>query len=218
MLSCNKWIIQWLTLQVNAAESVRIHITHKDPLPSGQQGITMIIRGASFVSRLAVLFSFMLVFTACGGGGGGSDDGPFFNPPSDDIGIDISMYDAAGNQTNTISAGSPGTVRVFIRKGGANIVVNANASKGVISPASGLTDSNSRATFTLTAPPGTERGAGVVNVSATTQDGTLTATLTFEVGASRLQIGHFDDNGDFIEGLIGISPDTTLSARGRDRG
>ncbi len=174
----------------------------------------MIIRGASLVSRLAVMFAVMLALAACGGGGG-SDDGPFFNPPDDDIGIDISLNDPSGQKTSTITTGSPGTVRVFIRKGGSNIVVNAVTTRGAIAPAQALTDSTSTAIFTLTAPPGTERGSGTVTVRATTEDGPLSAVLTFEVGESGLRIGSFDDNGDFIEGVIGITPDTMLASRGR---
>lgn len=39
----------------------------------------MIIRGANHISRLAVIFTALFVFTACGGGGGGGG-GDFYNP------------------------------------------------------------------------------------------------------------------------------------------
>nr|CAI78730.1 hypothetical protein [uncultured Gammaproteobacteria bacterium] len=173
----------------------------------------MIIRGADFISRLAVIIAVLFTFTACGGGGGGG--GEFFDPPDNDIGLDISMQDAAGNETTTVTEGSPGTIRVFVRKGGANIVVSASTTKGTLLPASALTNSNSRAIFTLQVPPGTERGAGTVTATATTEDGTLTAVLTFEVGESGLRLGYFDEDGDFIENEIGITPDTMLAAQGR---
>ena len=176
----------------------------------------MIIRGATLCSRMAVLFAILFTFTACGGGGGG-DGGDFFNPPDDDIGLDISLYDAAGNKTSTVTTAQPGTIRVFVRKGGANIVVSAATTRGTLLPSTGtaLTDSSSTAIFSLLVEPGTEKGAGTVTASATTDDGALSATLTFEIGESGLRLGYFDADGDFIENAIAIEPETTLAAEGR---
>jgi hypothetical protein len=175
----------------------------------------MIIRGATHGSRLAVIFAFLFVVTACGGGGGGGDN--FYNPPDDDVGLDIALYDAAGNKTSTVTSAAPGTIRVFVRKGGANIVVSAATTAGTLLPSTGtsLTDSSSNATFTLLVEPGTEKGAGTVTASASTKDGELTTTLTFEIGESGLRLGYFDADGDFIENAIAIEPETTLAAEGR---
>ncbi|NQX87931.1 MAG: hypothetical protein HRT77_04655 [Halioglobus sp.] len=174
----------------------------------------MIIRGVSLLSRLAVSFAVLFAVTACGGGGGGGND-PFFNPPDDDVGIDIALLNAAGDRTTSVTVGSPGTVAVFIRKGGANIRVEGTTTLGTLSPSSALTDGNSRAIFTLFAPDDGLRDSGTVTVTATAGEATLSGTLNFEVGQSGLRLGYFDADGEFIEGAIGVSPDTTVAPRGR---
>jgi len=171
----------------------------------------MINRGATLVSRLAVIFAILFTFTACGGGGGGGDA---FYQGSNDNQIRLALFDAQGNGTNVITPASPGTLRVTIKDNGANVVVNAETDIGTLFPATGtaLTDGNGVATFQIEA--GAEKGAGTITATATTEDGELTGTLAFQVGDSGLRLGYFDADGEFIENEIYIEPQSTLSAGG----
>ena len=68
----------------------------------------MINRGATLISRLAILFAVLFTLTACGGGGGGPS---FYNSDDDDeAAMSFTLYDPQGNATNTITASSPGTL------------------------------------------------------------------------------------------------------------
>lgn len=172
----------------------------------------MINRGATLVSRLAVVFAVLFTFTACGGGGGGGD--AFYQGGDDDNNIQLSLLDPQGNPTNTVTTASPGTLRVKIKDNGSNIVVNAETDIGTLFPATGtaLTDGGGVATFKIEA--GAEKGAGTITATATTKDGELTGTLGFQIGDSGLRIGYFDADGDFIENQISIQPEGTLAAGG----
>ncbi|NND66785.1 MAG: Ig-like domain-containing protein, partial [Halioglobus sp.] len=172
----------------------------------------MIIRGDFLPGRLAALFVFLLALTACGGGGGGGGDAGFL-PNSGNNGLRLTLFDANGAPTDTITTSSPGTLQVKAgSKGG--IVVSATVTIGVLFPASGtaLTDSNGIATFQLEA--GEVKGAGTVSAAAVTDSGTLSGELNFQVGQSGLRLGYFDDLGTFIENQIKVEPENTLSAGG----
>lgn len=171
----------------------------------------MIIRGATLVSRLAVIFAVLFTFTACGGGGGGGD--AFFQG-SNDAKIQLTLLDPQGNDTRTITSASPGTLRVTIKDNGANVVVSAQTDIGTLFPASGtaLTDGSGTATFQIEA--GDEKGGGTITATATTEDGELTGFLDFQVGDSGLLMGYFDTDGEFIENAIYIEPQSTLAAGG----
>jgi len=170
----------------------------------------MITRGATFVSRLAVFLSVLFAFTACGGGGGGSS---FYQGTDDEKTLTVALLNALGEKITTVSPGTPATVRAKFNKNGDNVAVTATTTAGELLPETGsaLTNSDGMAFFTLQIPPGTPKGAGVVTVSG---EG-LVASVEFSVGENDLRLGHFDIEGNFIEGEIGITPNTTLSAVGR---
>jgi len=170
----------------------------------------MITRGAILVSRVAVFFSVLFVFTACGGGGGGSG---FYAGTDNEQTLSVALLNALGEKITTVSPGAPATVRAKFNKNGDNVLVSASTTVGQLLPSTGsaLTNGDGMAFFTLQIPPGTPKGGGVVTVSG---EG-LNASVDFEVGESDLHLGYFDDKGEFIEGEIGIAPSTTLSALGR---
>jgi hypothetical protein len=176
----------------------------------------MINRGATLVSRLAVLFAVLFTLTACGGGGGGDD--PFYRGPDGGNGgpsdLSFVLLDPQGNTTRSVTASSPGTLRVGVRNGGANILISADATIATLLPATGtaLTDNSGVATFQLQA--GAEKGAGSVTATATVNGESVTGTFTFQVGESGLRLGYFDEDGTFIENAIFIEPNATLSAGG----
>jgi hypothetical protein len=92
----------------------------------------MIIRGATHGSRLAVIFAFLFVVTACGGGGGSGDN--FYEGDQNQDGLRLSILNPEGNGTDTVTASSPGTLKVSVRGGGSGIVVNATTDIGFIFP------------------------------------------------------------------------------------
>ena len=179
----------------------------------------MITRFASIHGRLLVAAVFLFTMTACGGGGGGG--GGFFNPDDGPITYFLTptLLDANGNVTTEVTSASPATLRVVVTRNGRNgapvadVVVTAQTDAAVISPATGtaLSDSSGIATFRVEAGP--TKGAGTVTLSAESPAGTVTATVTFQVGASGLRLGYLDADGQFIENEIGIEPDAVLASQ-----
>ncbi len=172
----------------------------------------MINRGATLISRLAILFAVLFTLAACGGGGGGGPS--FYNNDDEEASFQFTLYDPLGNATNSITASSPGSLKIFVRNGGPNVVVSAETSLGTLLPTTGtsLTDGNGVATFQLEA--GAENGTGIVSASATVNGVAVTGTFGFNVGENGLRLGYFDADGDFIENQILIEPASTLSAGG----
>jgi hypothetical protein len=172
----------------------------------------MINRGATLISRLAVLFAVLFTFTACGGGGGGGN--AFYQGDgSDNPSLGFTLLDPQGNPTSSISFSSPGTLKITVQKGGSNIVVSASTDDTIatLSPATALTDGGGVATFLLEA---VAQGAGTITASAQVNGETITGDFGYQVGESGLRLGYFDSNGDFIENQISILPAGTLSAGG----
>lgn len=180
----------------------------------------MITRFASLTSRLSVGFAILFMVAACGGGGGNSDSDIGFIPNTDSDGtyyLALSLFDGAGNTTNSVSSASPGTLKVTVTKNKKNgapvadVVVNAESSAGLLSPASGsaLTNGNGVATFRIEADANS--GAGTITASAEGPSGTVTETFNFQVGSTGLRLGYIDRDGDFIENEIGIEPDSVLA-------
>jgi len=174
----------------------------------------MIIRGATLISRLAVVFAVLFAFTACGGGGGGGDT--FYSGPGNNnsSGLSLSLYDPQGNSTNSVTASAPGTLKVRVQGNAANVVVSASTDIGTLFPETGtaLTDGSGVATFQIEA--GTARGAGTISAQATVDGTAVSGTLGFQIGDSGLKIGYFDDDGTFLENQMLIEPESTLAAGG----
>lgn len=172
----------------------------------------MIIRGATRSSRLAVILAFLFAITACGGGGGGGDS--FYDGDKDEDGLRLTILDPEGNETDTVTASSPGTLKVSVRNGGSGIVVSASTDIGLLFPASGtaLTNGNGVATFQLEA--GAQRGGGTVTASASVDDETVTGNKGFQVGETGLRLGYYDEDGTFLENQIEVQPQSTLAAGG----
>jgi hypothetical protein len=172
-------------------------------------------------SRLPGFYPFLstlllvIMLGACGGGGGTDDPGfigggaeepeaptvPGDSTSSNVTSLTIILTDLAGNETNSITSVSPGTLNVTATKSGGqpvpNAIVAANVTLGNLLPASGtaLTDLNGQAAFRLEA--GTEIGAGTVTASI----GTLSQNLNYQIGAANLRIGRLS-GATFVEGEI----------------
>jgi len=180
----------------------------------------MITRFATLSGRLLVAVALLLTMTACGGGGGGGGGG-FYNPDDGPTTYFLApiVLDASGNVTSEVTSASPATLRVVVTRNGKNgapvadVVVTAVTDAAVITPASGaaLSDSSGVANFQLAAGP--TKGAGTVTLSAESPAGTVTAAVTFQVGASGLRLGRLDADGQVIENEIGIEPDGVLGSQ-----
>lgn len=181
----------------------------------------MINRGATLVSRLAMLFAVLFALAACGGGGGGStffdEDGSSSSGSSGSSGssssggttptLALALFDPLGVGTDTVTASSPGTLKVSIPGGGANILVSVETDIGTILPASATTTIGGEAAFQITA--GTETGVGTIKATATTSDGvTITGSLTFQVKASTLSLVLLDSLGNETNTVTSSAPGT----------
>ncbi len=85
---------------------------------------------------------------------------------------------------------------------------------GRISPASGttVTDQGGEARFTIDV--GNTPGVYSITVSVSVPGGNLTQSADIVIDQAVHQLGHFDVEGNFIEGVIGIVPDGRLSPGG----
>ncbi len=185
----------------------------------------MINRGATLVSHLAVLIAVMFTLTACGGGGGGStfydEDGSSSSSSSsgtssssgsssggDTPTLALALFNAAGEATDTVSSGSPGTLTVSIPGGDANVLISAETEIGTLLPASGtaLTNLLGVATFQITA--GLEAGVGTVTAKATTSAGDLSGNLTINVLATSISLALFDPEGNETNTVTSSAPGT----------
>jgi hypothetical protein len=94
------------------------------------------------------------------------------------------------------------------------IVNVALGSFGSVIPDSGsvLSDENGRARFDVTT--GDTTGAFELTVSATLAGGEVIETFAVNVDQAIRKIGHFDDSGEFIEGVIKVEPAKELSPGG----
>lgn len=180
----------------------------------------MTTRFASLSGYLLAAATLMLTITACGGGGG-SGSGSFYEGDKgpDTYYLAPALFDANGSPTSEISSASPATLRVTVTKNGkngapiSNVVVTAETTAALISPAAGtaLTDASGVATFRVEAD--TTKGAGTITVSAEGPAGEVSATINFQVGNSGLRLGYLDENGMFMENEIGIEPDSLLASQ-----
>jgi len=161
---------------------------------------------------MAVIFAILFTVVACGGGGGGGDG--FIPDDSSGGKLKLILRDSDGNETNTVTSAAPGTLEVSMN-GRSDIVVTTTTDIGKVLPASGTALTNSKGVAIFQIEAGDERGAGTITSTATNKDGEpFTGTLRFQVGDSGLQLGYFDDDGDFIENEISIEPESTLAAGG----
>lgn len=132
----------------------------------------------------------------------------------DSSSMTLALLDSEGNETNTITPISPGTLRVTIEGSGAGVVVTPTSELAVLSPTTGLTDENGMVDFQVQA--GAAQGAGNITVTATTNAGNISGSLAFQIESVGLRMGYFDENNLFIENEIEVipGPGSTLSAGG----
>ena len=112
----------------------------------------------------ALISAFIVLGASCGGGGGGGGGGFLPNDGNGNLTsftLELSLVDANGNPTTTVSSTFPATLRVRVRENNFDAaavvgeVVAANAAFAIIAPANGqaLTDSEGVAEFQIQAGP-----------------------------------------------------------------
>lgn len=193
----------------------------------------MINRGATHVSRLAMLFAVLFALAACGGGGGG---GTFFDGDSSSSSgssgssggsssggttptLALALFDPLGVATDTVTSSAPGTLTVSIPGGASNVLVTAETDIGTILPESGKALTNLRGVATFQIVAGTETGVGIVTATATTSDGELTGSLTIQVTAGSLSLALVDPEGNETNTVTSSAPGTlraTVDGAGKD--
>lgn len=104
----------------------------------------------------------------------------------------------------------------------ADRIVTLAAEIGTLNVQSALTDNSGEVNFVLTAG-NEDLGAGVLTVSTSENSDFISSQLNYEIlaaaptSAETIQVGHFDEAGVFIEGVLGISgydseADVTITA------
>lgn len=169
------------------------------------------------------------LLAGCGGGGAGGSDcsklDPSRNPnlpgcvvppvtpevpvkPAAPATVALSLKDAAGNATTSVSPGNSATVQAVVKDGsgavlpGVLLTLNSSDKSAVFTPgaASALTDANGVATIVLAA--GSQSGAFALTASATVNGSVLTTGINYSVVFPTLTLGG-----------VGVVP-ATLSAGG----
>ncbi len=121
----------------------------------------------------------------------------------------------AGNQTNQFNQGQDLNVTVTVRDGAGTAIsgaqVNFATSLVSLSAPSALTNQNGEASVTLSAADDNTLGVGTLVISLQEANQTTASTsIAYEVKAqgqsvSVIRAGHFNQNGDFVEGTLGNS-------------
>ena len=133
-----------------------------------------------------------------------------------DINISLQLVDAStGTTTNTITAGSPGEIRITVTDSTgspiSNLFVQATSTKGILNPDDGtaVTDNSGIATVGLFV--GSDEGAGEVTATI----GSSSAELGFQIGTVDIRMGAFID-GTFVENelLLSIASGVQLAPGG----
>jgi hypothetical protein len=92
----------------------------------------------------------------------------------------------------------------------ANTIIEFTSELGNLSPAAALTTENGEATTILSANDG-ELGAALLTAQFDQQNATVAQSINFQIFAAdtvqeqALRFGHFDAQGDFVEGVLGVS-------------
>ena len=178
------------------------------------------------------IFALLLAIalSACGGGGGGdSDNGagfvpaPFVPAPEPQgAKIDVTITDTQGQSITEISPVQQGVFLVSVTNPDGlpapQEVVSASTTLGRLVPESGtaLTDDDGVAVLYV-AEDGVA-GAGTLTASVTLNevesDGSTNFSITTAIPADTRKLGHIDDAGIFVEGVIKVAPTGQISAGG----
>jgi len=177
------------------------------------------------MNRLVQLVAMTFIVNACGGGGG-SDNGAGFvpapTPEPEGATIDVTLTDTQGQPITEISPVQQGVFLISVTDPDGlpapQEVVSATTTLGRLVPESGtaLTDDDGVAVIYV-AEDGVA-GAGTLTATVTLNDveseGSANFSITTAIPAETRKLGHIDDAGDFVEGVIKVAPAGQISAGG----
>ena len=134
--------------------------------------------------------------------------------------LDITLLDGEEEAVSVVETGERVIVSVLVVDTDTsdpipNQLVSISAETlGTVTPSAGtaITDAVGIARFELLV--GQATGAFELSVTATFAGGSITETIRVDIVQAGRSLGYFDDAGDFIEGLLLISPDKALSPGG----
>jgi len=130
------------------------------------------------------------------------------------------LVDAEGASIATASTGDKLTLRVSLtddRFGQPvqNQVITVDiGALGTVTPSSGNAVTNAEGVATFLISVGELSGSFPITVGATVPGGGITNSLSLIVDQAVRKLGHFDSEGNFVEGVIKISPTGKLSPGG----
>lgn len=174
----------------------------------------------SFLSRLAASVGLVMIMAAgliaagCsgGGGGGGSAIAAIGGKPPETSALTVTLTNAAGATTNSLTAGSPLTVKAALTDSKGSPVPNAviafavgDATLASVTPTSALTDANGVAVTVLYAAGTSTAGASSVTATYVPAGGTAQGGAS---GSASFQV-----NAAAVDLALTVSP-TSLSAYG----
>ena len=177
------------------------------------------------MNRLVHFVAVAFIVSACGGGGG-SDNGAGFvpapTPEPQGATIDVTLTDTQGQSITEISPIKQGAFLISVTDPDGlpapQEVVSATTTLGRLVPESGtaLTDDDGVAVLYV-AEDGVA-GAGTLTATVTLNEveseGSINFSITTAIPAETRKLGHIDDTGNFVEGVIKVAPTGQISAGG----
>lgn len=164
----------------------------------------------TLVLRLVMMAFVATMVAACGGGGGSAGDPPFPGGGS------TSAYTVSVTLSNqTVTASQPATVTALVTATDGTPQVNkvvaftTSGGLGTFSASSALTDSQGRATVTLSPSQSSSAGADTVIATATVGSVTATGSVGFQLTATNVGIASFVS--DVGSGALAAYADTKLT-------
>jgi len=134
--------------------------------------------------------------------------------------LSITLLNADEEALSIVESGEAVIVSVFVvDEDSGDPVVNQLVSigageLGTVTPTSGTTITNEAGVAQFKLAVGQTTGSFELSVTATFAGGSVTESLRVDVIQADRSLGYFDNAGDFIDGLLLISPDKALSPRG----
>jgi hypothetical protein len=174
-------------------------------------------------NRLVMMLLLGANLISCGGGGG-SDGGSGFVPAAGPKGADISisLTNTAGEEITEISALQSGVFRIKVTAPNgdavAQTVISATATMGQIVPESATALTNDDGVATLYIRQDGVDGAGTLTATTTynevESEGSISYSVTTKIPAEIRKLGHIDQSGNFVEGVIKVEPSGEISPGG----
>jgi len=134
--------------------------------------------------------------------------------------IDIALLDDEDEPLAVVETGETVIVSILVTSEDsgdpiANQLVSVDVGElGTITPTSGTTITNEAGVAQFELAVGQTTGAFELSVTATFAGGSVTENLRVDVIQADRSLGYFDNTGEFVDGLLLISPDKAVSPGG----